>query len=341
MQTVHSLPCTLSYTQAQENRFKFYFNESHDAKKPASKHRAIFHLHYTHILMLTGTPIHNTFADLAGQTMLLPGGGFFTSIDHFSHMFCKEPVLELEATTWKVRLFRRLFQGLIVARPKRVVTLPPKQELNHLYRHLRGASMIWAAKSLLRLKGQIEDLARTKELYSKAMGQLTKAERLASCPLLVKATLKDGVEESVQRIEAYWCAIETRCIEALGQPERDIQTIIEFLRQPNTQPLENTDTYNEDDELGVNEDTQEDPADGDYDDGRELPEENEEVVGNDDDDAYDMLSCASHGGRQDRKRVIGLAKGYLGSCVAKQVLRWCSKKAGVRYVEKRKEHLVF
>ncbi|KAG8359091.1 hypothetical protein FVEN_g12800 [Fusarium venenatum] len=72
----------------QESIPVLILDESHDAKKPTSKlNRAIFHLDYSRILMLTGTPIHNTLADLAGQTMLLPGRGFFTSSDHFSHLF--------------------------------------------------------------------------------------------------------------------------------------------------------------------------------------------------------------------------------------------------------------
>jgi hypothetical protein len=136
--------------------------------------------------MITGTPIHNTFADLIGQTMLLPGGGFFTSTDHFSHLFCDKPALEPEVATWKGQLCRRLFQGLIVARPKQFVKLPPKQEIDYPYNstkrmwNLRVISRVWEARYFQRQKQQTQYPVKQIELFLKAMGQITEAERLAS-----------------------------------------------------------------------------------------------------------------------------------------------------------------
>jgi hypothetical protein len=108
------------------------FDESHDAKKPASKlDMAIRSLEYKRILMLTGTPVHNTFLDLLGQTMLLPGGGIFTGEVQFRSTFCGSE--SYAPTGWRKTLLHCLYQGLIVARPEDVVKLYGKEEECSIY----------------------------------------------------------------------------------------------------------------------------------------------------------------------------------------------------------------
>lgn len=113
------------YTTAATPILVVVLDESHDVKKPRSKlNIALSYLQCERILMLTGTPIHNTFTDRIGKTMLLPGGGFFTSSDHFHHLFCDQKNSEPQG--YKRQLYCRFHQGLIVARPKRVVNLCAK-----------------------------------------------------------------------------------------------------------------------------------------------------------------------------------------------------------------------
>lgn len=111
--------------------------------------------------MLTGTPIHNTFADLTGQTMLLLGGGFFTSSDHFHHLFFDQKNSEPQG--YKRQLYCRFYQGLIVARPKHVVKLCAKVEYNSEYTSTQRmwtlliASKVRKAKFIMRQKLETYD----------------------------------------------------------------------------------------------------------------------------------------------------------------------------------------
>ncbi|GKT98433.1 unnamed protein product [Fusarium langsethiae] len=256
-------------------------DESHDAKKPKSQlNRAISRLNYNRILILTGTPIYNKFVDLVGQTMLLPGGGFF------NHLFCDQKSFEPE--DYKQQLYCRLYQSLIVTRPKEVIKVPRKME--ELYINtardrlwtLRIASKVRKAKFILRQKLQTQDPVQK-----------------TSCPLLAKATLKgSNVQDYDRRLHRYSLTVElglkvgfkgappftpppppgVATIDAIspdhvvGMSEAEAETEAftnSFPQQDNEEDIMSpvdADSDGEDDELQANQDTHKDPWDDDYDD---------------------------------------------------------------------------
>ncbi|RGP68476.1 DNA repair rad5 [Fusarium sporotrichioides] len=273
-------------------------DESHDAKKPKSQlNRAISRLNYNRILMLTGTPTYNTFVDLVGQTMLLPGGGFL------NHLFCDQTSFEPE--DYKQQLYCRLYQSLIVTRAKEVIKVPRKME--ELYINtardrvwtLRVASKVRKAKFILRQKLQTQDPVQKTSypLLAKATLKGSNVQdydrRLHRYSLTVELGLKVGFKgappftpppppgvatidaispDQFAGFQACWCVIEDKCISVVGMSEAEAETeafINSFPQQDNKEDIKSpvdADSEGEDDELQVNQDTHKDPWDDDYDD---------------------------------------------------------------------------
>ncbi|KAM0198856.1 hypothetical protein ACHAQI_012279 [Fusarium lateritium] len=103
-------------------------DESHLVKRDTTLlNREICSLSYGVVFLLTGTPIFNTWRDLAGQLMLLPGGGPFDNLDHMTELIrVGLPARHGEQSAVRVDdagghcrlLFNNLLAGLIIARPK-------------------------------------------------------------------------------------------------------------------------------------------------------------------------------------------------------------------------------
>lgn len=70
-------------------------------------------------ILLTGTPLHNRWADLSGLLQFLKGHPF-SSPAKFSQIFTGESL----AGEQKAH-FQKLLQGTLISRPATVLTLPP------------------------------------------------------------------------------------------------------------------------------------------------------------------------------------------------------------------------
>ncbi|KAF5660709.1 global transactivator [Fusarium heterosporum] len=107
-------------------------DESHLAKRETTLlNQAIRSLKYGVALLLTGTPIFNTWRDLAGQFMLLPGGGPFNDLSHLTELIrVKKPNGNGYAPLGGVggqhrALPNHLLASLVIARPKSQLRLQP------------------------------------------------------------------------------------------------------------------------------------------------------------------------------------------------------------------------
>ncbi|EEU46508.1 uncharacterized protein NECHADRAFT_106052 [Fusarium vanettenii 77-13-4] len=169
-------------------------DESHDAKNEAGLlNQAIRSLQYRHIFLLTGTPIPNTWRDLAGQTRLLPGGGLFKSSEHFLEVF--QGSTQGQPSDARRKLYTALYQCLIVGRPKSLLQLPPPQE--HMVPvHLEDrVTILYIDYLTARHKRYLRDSRRpgahdenARMLFQKAMALGMQAQRLAGCTILLTAT---------------------------------------------------------------------------------------------------------------------------------------------------------
>lgn len=143
--------------------------------------------------MLTGTPIYNTFSDLVGQTMLLPCGGLFKSLEHFRSIF--RPVNEFNPQgVWR-DLYRRLYQVLIMAHPKNVIDILPirvvsrEVKLTDRITILRIDTLMVKFDYLSIIDHHCKDGSARKNMFIKAMGVLSQTKQLSACPLLLGGTL--------------------------------------------------------------------------------------------------------------------------------------------------------
>ncbi|CAJ0545563.1 Ff.00g090360.m01.CDS01 [Fusarium sp. VM40] len=169
-------------------------DESHECRNSDSVYcEAIQSLKYHHILMLTGTPIYNTLSDLVGQTMLLPCGGLFKSLEHFRSIFC--PVNEFNPQgVWRDP-YRRLYRILIMAHPKNVIDILPirvvsrEVKLTDRITILRIDTLMARFNTLLRIERHYGS-GSGRNMFT-AMGLLSQAEQLSACPLLHGATLRN------------------------------------------------------------------------------------------------------------------------------------------------------
>ncbi|VZH88017.1 unnamed protein product [Fusarium fujikuroi] len=102
-------------------------DESHMAKNADTRlNLAIRSLDYNCIFMLTGTPVFNTWRDLAGQLMLLPHGGLFRNLEHFSKLIQRSGSRDMDGPESPRRaVLNAILKGLTIARPKSILNLPP------------------------------------------------------------------------------------------------------------------------------------------------------------------------------------------------------------------------
>ncbi|KAG5770072.1 hypothetical protein H9Q72_002897 [Fusarium xylarioides] len=102
-------------------------DESHMAKNADTRlNLAIRSLNYNCIFMLTGKPVFNTWRDLAGQLMLLPHGGLFRNLEHFSKLIQRSGSRDMDRPESPRRaVLNAILKGLTIARPKSILNLPP------------------------------------------------------------------------------------------------------------------------------------------------------------------------------------------------------------------------
>ncbi|KAJ3520312.1 hypothetical protein NM208_g13760 [Fusarium decemcellulare] len=151
------------YDQLSRNIAVLIVDESHDSKNEESVlNAAIRSLRYHYSFLLTGTPVYNTWEDLLGQTKLLACGGLFTDKEHY----------------------RKLFGAKGPPQGASVIVVPVHLEKDRAS-VMRISDFVSCGLSYLKRKADEET---RKGFFKKAMAVLSKAEKLAACPILLKAT---------------------------------------------------------------------------------------------------------------------------------------------------------
>ena len=164
-------------------------DESHEAKNANSVlAAAIRSIRCEVVFLLSGTPFYNRWTDIFGQLSLLPRCPF-RSINHFRELFASSTPDKLA-----LKLLIRLLSGLLVARPKSILSLPPiimedikvdmstKRARSHLCviekAVKNGKYSLYLAKS---------EPKEAREHVAQAMANFAKARSYAASPLLATA----------------------------------------------------------------------------------------------------------------------------------------------------------
>ncbi|KPM36937.1 hypothetical protein AK830_g9629 [Neonectria ditissima] len=170
-------------------------DESHDYKNENSfLNAAVRSLKYHHAFLLTGTPLYNTWHDLAGQAALLPGGGPFINLDHCVRLFsCEVNNRETDHPRGvKLERLKALVMGMMIARPKNLLQLPGI-ERNKVLVDFTGnwksvfmiARYVDKAKSFLGSSKGAGGTGRAGTAKKSGFAMFVKAQQLAANPLLL------------------------------------------------------------------------------------------------------------------------------------------------------------
>ncbi|KAJ2987931.1 hypothetical protein NUW58_g4239 [Xylaria curta] len=194
------------YDTLKANIAVLIVDESQDAKNPDSELRnAILSLKYYVVFLLTGTPAHNRLSDLYGQMSLLPGCPL-VDLEH-SRLVFDCPVQPNNNTATRTtaafelqnqdnprrRMLKALLSGMMVARPKDVVTLrgirveTVEVDMNWQHHFLS----LFIIERAVRIAGWFLSNSRKAstpkrriKYLHKALGQFAKAEAYSASPLL-------------------------------------------------------------------------------------------------------------------------------------------------------------
>lgn len=184
------------------------FDESHKAKDSKTLlSAAVRSLKYDHAFLLSGTPMPNTWQDLAAQLMLLPGGGPIVSPKHYAELFGDYDEKSHSArhpTGLRLVAWRRFVISVMFGRPREVLTLPPIEvHMEHVNMKQEPANIIiidefvqGARKQLHRARSSPRE--RSKHV-KRALAMLARARRLGQHELLVDPLGEDSIEK--QRFE--------------------------------------------------------------------------------------------------------------------------------------------
>ncbi|VTT65184.1 unnamed protein product, partial [Fusarium fujikuroi] len=103
------------YSQVNRNITVLILDESHDYRNEQSLYfDAVKSLKYHHLFMLSGTPMFSRSEDIMRQSRLMPGGGLFSSKEHYKALFYSD-AQQQHPTGPPLQLFNRLYRGLMVA----------------------------------------------------------------------------------------------------------------------------------------------------------------------------------------------------------------------------------
>lgn len=183
------------YSRLNKDIACLIMDESHDAKNEDSQlNQAVRSLRYSHAFLLTGTPMFNTWEDLAGQAMMLPGGGPFVDLQHYRQLFCGgdgDDGSVHQPRDAQERMFSVLFSAMIIGRPKSLLNLPglvtKDVAFNIESNRMELLQISRCVSTGLRLLSSSSRSNMHKKASSRRQGfaQLSKAQRLAANPLLV------------------------------------------------------------------------------------------------------------------------------------------------------------
>ncbi|KAI8672443.1 hypothetical protein NCS56_00707200 [Fusarium sp. Ph1] len=117
------------YNRSNPNISVLILDESHDAHDENTLlNAAVRSLEYHHAFLLSGTPMKNSWRDLAGQSMILPGSPIQT-MEKFDEIFKTAQLTSIDGNKsmpadviWN--MLSRYFMGQIVSRPRSVPTIP-------------------------------------------------------------------------------------------------------------------------------------------------------------------------------------------------------------------------
>ncbi|QPC66833.1 hypothetical protein HYE67_009064 [Fusarium culmorum] len=221
-------------------------DEAHDAKNPESLyHQAIIRLSYHNAFLLTATPIFNTWYDLNGILMLLPGSPF-KSDDDFRRIFPVPPPFPSQVGRNGpegpfLRLLQHLISGTILARPKSISDIPlvydhhemvkddniPRViDLMIINRTITGRDLIWGKNTLHpRHPGRQNQLKRGIQL-------LRTSQQLANHEMLFKPyeIYEKGKEKRAETYSEFEADIQLHIQEWLDdQNARDISAPISLI----------------------------------------------------------------------------------------------------------------
>ncbi|KAK7430838.1 hypothetical protein QQZ08_002627 [Neonectria magnoliae] len=183
-------------------------------------------------LLLTGTPIFNTWHDLAGQTALLPGGGPFVDLNHSLRIFwySSDEVVDHPQGD-KLEMFTKLMNGMLISRPKFHLNLPPtrthevKVDFTGKWKSVFMISRYVAiGKSLLCGSNRSGGKGAGKSA-SKGFAMLVKAPQWAADPILRTAQYLHDDEESNNPNE-----------KKVDELEGQVDLVFEAFRQKHTLP---------------------------------------------------------------------------------------------------------
>ncbi|KAH7266586.1 hypothetical protein B0J15DRAFT_523996 [Fusarium solani] len=140
---------------------------------------------YHHAFLISGTPMKNSWRDLAGQSMILPGSPI-QNMEKFDEIFKTAPSTSVDGTgsmpegvVWN--MFSSYFMGQIVSRPRSVpiipdhmmqVTVPSKPQDRLMY--LKITFLVLEGKKLI----------KDPKTVSRGLAVLKKAQQLANHPVL-------------------------------------------------------------------------------------------------------------------------------------------------------------
>ncbi|KAK7226628.1 hypothetical protein V2G26_014631 [Clonostachys chloroleuca] len=181
------------YERANKRFHVILVDESQHAKRVDSLfNQSIRSLPYRHAVLLSGTPLHNTWKDVCGQMALLPGGQAFLDV---KRGFYNTPQKAVDDPNSPANMFMRiLLSATIIARPKSTLDLPP------MARHtvqvdfagcwaqletIRG--LVTSSKRLLSQAAGLGDSRDSIWLKNRAFQKLMRAQQHAACPLTVHA----------------------------------------------------------------------------------------------------------------------------------------------------------
>lgn len=174
------------YKSWNQNIPVLILDESHDAHdESALLNAAVRSLEYHHAFLISGTPMKNSWRDLAGQSMILPGSPI-QNMEKFDEIFKTAPSTSVdgngsmpEGVVWN--MFSSYFMGQIVSRPRSVpiipdhmmqVTVPSKPQDRLMYLEI----------TFLVLEGK--KLIKDPKTVSRGLAVLKKAQQLANHPVL-------------------------------------------------------------------------------------------------------------------------------------------------------------
>lgn len=178
-------------------------DESQDAKNMDKKlNAAIRSLSYHHIVMVSGTPIHNRWEDWPSQAAMLPNSGMFKSQDHFRWLFNNGQVMKNHLPQAQHQVFSYLVAGLTIARPKANLSLPPvikhevevhippdSIEILKIRRYMRSARIL--------LSRELESENTGTDSSTEAFCLIAAAQKLAANPLLLYNNVNIGIDDRV------------------------------------------------------------------------------------------------------------------------------------------------